>query len=808
VDQGTQIKVLGRLAQSNTSASDEAIGRACQEAFATLETSREYEALEFAIDVLGTVGYRRSNLTVAALEAFVRSVGERHIVFAHEYAALFGAISKYRNANRLKSRAIEVLAGLRYFETSSVVNILLAATVQAEESVRKDAISALSKTAKYDLSVYYGQGPDSGGGIGAAPQLSIIDTLEKKSDDELRIHLQGVLSLVDGLLSTTMDSTSWSSTAVTLSRLTVPADKAIKDIRKRTIALLRRVYSSVESVSQKLSVIRAMNAATRAERRSAVDQEHADMIAANAEEVLGFFAEIVKGEDLQVVQKLEHDTYWIHYHSPSKDVRAKALRVKAVIDEDKEYVIYKTLVGFEGVFGDWSDRTSDGLSGRWPQDRRVKEARVLAAGIEEDGFDIWTRRILAFAKTESDDLATFPVFYEFLAIVAKSYPAFALQLLIQDADALSKFLIPILRGLWVSEKRSDVMALMKRWVQAEPARSTFLYACTKFFLSTTDIDVELLGQLLKKAVETRDVFVLRQIASVSMARSETIARGELKVLFLSAISKLTELRDANWVREVWFRDEAKKMLVDLTHEERAEVLKNLRFLPQIDYQAEDLLAAMAEYAPEDVLDFLCRRLYAADKHAKELEDQEWGRYEELPFQFHGLQEPLSRDPTIVVRKVWDYYQKDPSLFEFKGARLLQAIFPTFEENFQLELLRLIREGGDAQLEFVVGVMRAYSGEAFLYPVAKELIKRLPSHSTLVSEIKMALESTGVVSGEYGFSEAYEKKRLEVLDWLQNPDDKIRTFAAEYISELEEMRDSEKARADESSALRRFTYGED
>lgn len=809
MDSATRIKVLGRLAQSSTPAADEAIGRACEQAFATLARSNEYEALEFEIEVLATVGFRRSKDAVAALDNFLRSVESRHLVHSDEFVALVGTLSKYRNARTLMSKGIEVLSGLRYLETPAVVDTLLWASTHAEESVRKDATSALSGLAKYNLSVYYGQGTESGRGIGAAPQLSVIDRLEKKSDEELKTHLQGVLTLLEGLLSTTMESARWSSTAVTLSQAAMPADGGILDVRRRSIALLKKLYSLVETKSQKLSIIRAMNAATRTGGRAVFSKEYARMISANAQEVLAFFAHIVKDEDLQIVQKLEHDSYWIHYHSPSEDVRTEALKVKAVIDANKEYAIYKTLVGFEGVFGDWSTSRRDESFALGSQDSRVKEARVIASRIVDDGFDVWRQRILTFAKTESNDLATFPVFYEFLAEVASSYPAFALDLLIKDSDALSKFLIPILRGLWDSEKRGELLLLIQRWVQEARLEETgFLYACAKVFLSTKDVDVQLLGKLLEKAAELKDSFVLRQVASVAIARSEMEeVRSDLKALFLRALSHLTDLGDANWVREIWFRKEAKEMVAALSTMECREVLKNLRLLPQIDYQAEDVLAVIAEREPRDVVDFLCARIYEPAEHARALAEKEGVEYEELPFQFHTLQVPLSSDPRMVVQKVLDCYRKDSSLFEFRGAKLLQIIFPQFSETFQGALVRLVREGGDAELEFVAGVLRAYSGETFIHPVARELIKRLPPGSELVTEIEIALQSTGVVSGEYGMAEAYERKRLEVLDWLQDPDDRIRTFAVKYISELEVMRDSERARAEESIALRKFNYGE-
>lgn len=809
MDSATRIKVLSRLAQSSTLAADEAVDRACKQACATLAEGNEYEALEFSMEVLATVGFRRSKEAVSAIDSFLRSAEGRHLVHSSEYSALAQMWAKYRNACTLMSKGIKVLSALRYLETPAVIESLLWASTHAEESVRKDAISALSGLAKYNLSVYYGQGTSSGRGIGATPQLSIVDTLENKSDTELKFHLQGVLTLIQGLLSTSMESTRWSSTAMTLSRAVTPADESVLVARQRSITLLKKLYGLGMTKSQKLSIIAVLNAATRVESTVAVDKAYANMIFANAQEVLAFFAHIVKDEDLQIIQKVEHDSYWIHYHTPSEDVRSAALEVKAVIDTNEEYKVYKTLVGFEGVFGDWSTSRSDQSFALGSQDARMKEARSLVAQVADDGFDVWRRRILTFAKTESNDLATFPVFYSFLSDVASSYPAFALDLLVNDSHALSKFLIPILRGLWDSEQRDELLPLIHEWVQTTHSGETaFLYACAKLFLSTKSVDIQLLGQILKKATELKDAFVLRQVVSVATARSETgELHGELKALFLQALSHLTELRDANWVREIWFRREAKEMIAALTPMERSQVLENLRFLAEIDYEAEGVLAAIAEREPREVVDFLCARLYEPARHAKALAGKEWGEYEELPFQFHTLQDPLSSDPKMVVQKVLDCYRKDSSLFELRGAKLLQVIFPQFSEPFQEALVRLVQEGGDPELEFVADVLRAYSGETFIHPVARELIKRLPPSNALLSEVAIALQSTGVVSGEYGMAEAYERKRLEVLDWLQDPDDRIRTFATKYILELEGMRDNERARAEEAIALRKFNHGE-
>jgi hypothetical protein len=811
VDFATRFKVLERLAQSQTAAAEEAVRRACAEAFTVLREGTQYDALEFALDVLGIVGFRQSKDAVAALSQFLRTVENRELQHPEESSGWGESLSRYRGAHTLMTKAIKVMSGLRYIATAAVTDVLLWASVHPNESVRKAASDALRDLAKYNLSVFYGTEDKSRIGIGAAPQMEVLDTLQSKADSFLLQHLGGILTLLEGLLSTSMESARWSSTAVTLSRAVTPAAGDVPTVRRRSVDLLKKIYGFAETKRQKLSVIRTLNAAARAESRSAVDKGYAEMIAANAKEVLALFAQIAEREpDLQIVQKIEHDSYWIHYHSPSDEVRSAALAVKAIIDANVEYTIYKTLIGFDGIFGEWTGRRGDGSYTTAAQERRAADAKVLTARIPDDGFDVWRQRILTFAQTESNDMATFPVFYEFLADVAGSYPAFALDLLVNESDRLSAFLIPLLRGVWDSAKQAELLPFMKRWIDDASANDkSHLYACAKLFLSTKGVDLELLERILTKAVELKEAYVLRQVAAVGVARTPDSSQHEaLKDLFLHAIRELTALGDARWVTDIWYRKEVKEVVAELDSTERQDVLKNLQFLPQIDYQAEDVLAVIAEREPSAVIDYLCVRVYEPDDKAQEAAEESGDRYEELPYEFHALHEKLAANAPMVVQQVFEWYCKDSSLFLYRGAKLLQLVFPEFPETFQASLVNLIRIAGEAELDFVCGVLRAYHGQSFIHPVAKQLIQVLPPGSDLLDEVSIALQSTGVVSGEYGMAEAYEKKRLDALNWLEDPRERVRAFAAKYIAELEAMRDTERRRADESIALRKFQYGEE
>jgi hypothetical protein len=334
-----------------------------------------------------------------------------------------------------------------------------------------------------------------------------------------------------------------------------------------------------------------------------------------------------------------------------------------------------------------------------------------------------------------------------------------------------------------------------------------LFASAKLFLSTKGLDLDLLTLLLEKAVQIKDIPTIRQVTAVAIVRYSTAGAdaASLKQLLFRALDVLAHERDASWIYEAWFRGEARQLFAELEKEETDHVLQNLRVLSKIEYHAEEVLALIAERAPERIVEFFCERI---NREPEEEGSRRAIEFEAVPFEFHKLQEPLSKIPKAAVRIVLAQFRGDASLFAFRGARLLHNIFPKFSDEFEAELLQLIKQGGEPDYRFVVGILRSYHGEPFIHRLCKEIVKAIQDDSSLRTEILIALETTGMVSGPFGFSVAYERKRTEVLEWLMDPDDRVQEFAKWYISNLERMRDTERKRAEEDIALRKFGYGEE
>ena len=799
----TRIKALRRLVQSQSGAAKAALIKEMGNVSEVLETEIEYEELEQNLEILNVIGFRFSDRAIKVLDNFIQTVEIRSLKYS-QTKGFAGYIATHSNAESLIVKATEVLVHLRYLETRAVLHILLRLSNHESEAIQKKALSGLESLAKYNLDVFYGT--NRGDGIGATPQIQTIEVLESLDVHFLNDQLEGVLRLLSGLLSPTMEGTRWSSDAVTLSRGTTPAEPPVADVRRRSIDLLLRLYGLATTKREKLSVIGVLNSAARADLGSAVKEKTSVMISRDTLAVLDFYRRLVPKEDLQIVQKIESNSYWIYVHAKSEEIKKAARRVENSLNNREEYTIYRTLVGFEGVFDDWSTIVRSGDYFQEKDKRRREIATRLAGEITDATYLKWRDRILLYAETESDDLATFPVFYFFLGEFAKSRPILALKLIKEDTADIAHFLIPILSKLWDGPRKEDVRTLIGEWIaSAKVGADNHLFSSAKMFLSTQGVDIELLKRLLAKVDEIKEISTIRQIVSVAITRYSDEGQRLVDELLLPALNVLTRERDANWVFDAWYRREVKELFEKIGPEGDAQVLKNLIVLAKIDYQAEEILSTIAQRQPEQVIDFFCQRIEIESRKNEQSSDEE---FEAIPFEFDKLQDPLSRIAGYAVRRIYDLFKVDPRLFEFRGARLLRNIFPEFSDAFEGEMLLLLKGSEEAQFRFVLGVLRGYQGQLFIHKLCKEIVKALPATSPIVNEIGLALETTGVVSGAFGFAEAYEHKRQEILDWLVDPNDRVRAFARVYISDLEKLRESELKRAEESIALRKHQFGED
>ncbi|NVM92905.1 hypothetical protein FHT32_006598 [Variovorax sp. SG517] len=760
-----------------------------------LERGTDYEELKGALKILSVLAPNYHGAVIPALVTFARTLPARVLTDGGEPITARG----YRSASELICEAVDVPNAIRYAQLDVMVDFLLELTRSPDERVISKAQTALQRLATIDLDYF----PT----LGVEPQKSIVNKLAGLSDEQLVADARAILGVINMVLSPSMEGQQWTYNAVTISRGSVPGNADVAGMRASAIALLKRMYPLNGAVRYRESVINALNAATHREQ-SSQDAETAEMFQRDTIDVLGFWRGLVSTEAMPLVQDIEHHSYWNYYHATSTEIANSALTIRDAIALHDEYQIYKQLIGFEGIFGDWEKLKTREEEWDYGNTNRQQAARGYVNAIDDGNRAVWRDRILEFSKTESDDLATFPVYFEFLDLLARQEPDLALELVSEHEAAMQPFLVPLLGGLQLSNREKEVGQVIDRWL----VDGTHLVAIAKSLFKVGPDRLDMLEAVVARAEELDQ----RDALSIAMGVAATLhgqGCAEAKDVFIRGLRALAKRHDARWAKVFWFGREFKTLVAAMEKSNRDEVLASLVNLQEIDYQTEEVLRAVGETDIDAVFGFLSSRLKVEVNERRQLRAE--GRsvledkFEAIPYQLHGLNKLLQKHPAKLLHLLREnFYDMDVrSMFPYRGgAKLVKAVFPNFDQPLQAPLLELVVPGAEDDIEFVLAITRAYGGGAPILDICKAIVKAVPEQSTAWREVAAALETTGTVWGEHGMVQAYQRKRDQIGAWKTDENERLRAFSAWLAEQLDRRIDAERQRADESLAVRKYQYG--
>ena len=554
MDHSSKTKVLKQLARTGGETAEKALENAAAKIAAELEKETRYDLLEQQIELLDIFAFRVPETAVEIVRQFIERLGA--LVLTHYTEPDWPKIDRTKDGdkNRLIVGVLKLLDRIRYHRLEDILEIFMSYSKNEDAEVRQQAGQGLEHLAEFNLDIYYSG--KNRAGFGPDPQLNVLEWLEALDTAEQQRNSAAVIEMCSHLLSPSMGSTTWDYKTVTWSSGPIPVTNEIKDIRRRSLRLLKGLYGMAITTAEKMSVINAMLAATHTPNMGEYGDDVLDMVSENTLEVLAFFKEILPEENLQVVQKIEHDAFWRFRHAPRDDAKAVALEIRDLLANHDEYTIYKALIGFQGVFEDWEESLTKKPDFRGIDEYRSARAKEYADSINAENWAVWHDRILRFATTESNDLATFPHFFEFLRQFAEKSPNLAFGLLTENLDDIRLITIPLLRGLWKGPRKADLRALMLEWIAADRQ----LIAIAKLFLSNDDIDEELLRILLDKGAEDANCDILISIVAVAASNYADGHKDLVPKFFLPAVEALTKIGDAGWIHEIWYRKERRDIL--------------------------------------------------------------------------------------------------------------------------------------------------------------------------------------------------------------------------------------------------------
>jgi ppGpp synthetase/RelA/SpoT-type nucleotidyltranferase len=733
--------------------------------------------------------------------ALLRAVDVANVTETQPIETPFGNLDGHTAADVIRL-VISIISDLRYVDVGAALRALNH-IYQASDvaDVRKDVDRSVEELARYDLDVWRQAGP--------AVQLALVSVIDGLANEE-RDALWPLLHTVwRECLNTELHGTSWSASAVTISSGAMPAVEDLKTIRRSSIDGLLEFYDKAPSADEKRSILSSLWAATRLPSQASYSNDLCAIVMRDTKSIVDEITLRAAHEPYEVLEHVEDHLLFEHRRAQqiataagdrfgckalAHELDTAILNFRDAVNADTSFVQYKTLVGYESVMPpQWDDESFD--YAKTEEYRRERIAEYVESLYDETENE-WYGTIERCAATKSNDMATFPLFGEFLVLLAKHKPDVGERFLLRANDDVLDFLAAFLKGLYDSGDRAIYDRTVTRYLDA----GTHLTALARQWrLSGVEDETRIKAILDKAIAKEDDVAVMECVVAVITRHAEDL-EPLIANCFQPGLRYLTARNEARWINAAWSTREAKTFFARLSAGTAALVLDNLISVPRLDTHAEWILAYIARGHAGAVWAFLGRRVLDEQRYR----DRQ-GRYEAIPYQFHELPKILSQDAASAVRVTRGLYTPDDTLFQFRGARLLSAMFPAFPENLAHELAALAATGTDDDVGFVLQALRAYQGQQTTHDVVRELVARLPEDDRRLEIAQIGLQSTGVVAGEFGLVEAYRTRKAQIETWLSDPRPQVRRFAERFTRRLEQSIAAAQRRAEEDKEMRRRRY---
>jgi hypothetical protein len=135
-------------------------------------------------------------------------------------------------------------------------------------------------------------------------------------------------------------------------------------------------------------------------------------------------------------------------------------------------------------------------------------------------------------------------------------------------------------------------------------------------------------------------------------------------------------------------------------------------------------------------------------------------------------------------------------------------FPTCSPALCEKLIAVIAEEGEASFDFVADILVHYHGSVATHAVCQAMVDCLPEDSERLLRVRRLLQGTGVVTGEFGMVEAYQKKLAEMEPWQNDSRSRVRHFAVAYKKSMQQSIAAEHSRSEQKVAMRKLEWDKD
>ncbi|MEQ8747086.1 RelA/SpoT domain-containing protein [Pyruvatibacter sp.] len=623
-------------------------------------------------------------------------------------------------------------------------------------------------------------------------------------------HMAPIAVTVCGeILKPDITGTSSSSDSVTLHTGAVIYSDALAAARREAIDTLVHLVAVAPSEDDQSLAISNLFLAGSAPRQTIYSHDVMAMILEDCAYMLRKLQPILSAKPMDIRQDYEERILWLwrqycslpeQLKSDKKIARAQAQLIDTIIalrdalNEDKEFVIFKTLVGFRSVFPHMWEEDRVELN----EEQRIRDELQdkLLDNISEETWETWQHRLERAAAVKSNDGATFPPLARFLQQLATRHPTLGIRLL-TDRDLLPRWTVnQIAIALFDTDAGEDAKAALLNW--AEDGNYLPEIASTAKFAKT--VDREFLLRVADISIDKKDeqaCVMLLEAATRRFSDDKAFWRDEI---FFPCLNMLHAARNHIWIDHTWFLARKGSLFADLGAEQRTAVLKAMESAPTIDYHAEAILHALARQDHIAVLEFFGRRIASVEEEGREL-------FDAIPFSFHEVNEVFQPHPDELVDALRLWIHTDNVNARWHLSHFLSRIYPHFQSPLPEALNARIGGADRDELSFIASLLEGFEGHEALLPTLRAILASDVATDDIEDTVSQVFHETGVMTGEFGAAQNYQAKADSIRPWLDDSSGRVRAFAEKEIHSLERAVAAETRRAQEDVAMRKLDFGE-
>jgi hypothetical protein len=680
------------------------------------------------------------------------------------------------------------------------------------EDIRKKAKELIISTADYNLRVIQPEGYPFLGYRFQELFISKIESMVINKDNRI-FYL--ATSIIKKLLHTESEGTYWDDKTFTIKFGPLIYTPRLEKLRKNVIKLIFKRIQVEKDDERKISLVKALASGMRFPTRGRCGDKLEQMIMNDTKRIINFYLKFdFSKTNPAILQEIEKQlTFqkrrYAEYKNNNKEL-ARYLYNKSncllnKLRRDNFYKIYRVLVGDEIYLRDSDDDSWEKI-----QKERRDRINTVVNAINTNNLSEWTKIFHKIANAYNlEQEYIFANFRLLGKLLGKEKPDLTdkiIGILLRQNFILKSFLTDLVLGLRESSKSYLADAWATRWLKSKNfdliKEIPYTYWLPDGKLVKRN-DIKMLEQLTylnvsrkkRDELDQRIFSVLPWLYKKNPSRLNRIILAILKRIPEDKLTFIAGTLSTARIRKEIEMDKLPKAIFELA------IRKYIR-KERLDHRDKEFISFYAKYNPLGLIDFFKKRIEIYKRIKKDIFTS---RYDAVPYHLEEIGKVLSNHSAyrqVIKKIIYEWVLNEDYLLREEGKHLLFELSPDLNQILKDEMILLIKSKDKKKIIAAVRVLSAYDGSPIIDEVCKEALRVSKGNKDVKGAVATAIDSTGVVTGEFGLRDAYQSRLARIQEWGKDKDQYVRRFAIKFAKSLAIDIDRETKRVTEQEMIRK------